>query len=355
MTMIAQGKNSTTVRSKSGTAPRLVRAGLGALEAVAPDLASLVALRLFLRAPRPPARAWSEAPPHAEPFALRAAGETVRGIRLGDGPAVLLVHGWGGWGAQLSAFAAPLVDEGCAVVWYDGPGHGASSGRSATIPQLAEAATAVARAVEARAVIAHSAGGAAVALALGRGLGLDAAVLVAPPRGPEAFFERFCAATGLATRTRALLRERLERRAGMRMADLQVSRIATRLGTPALVVHDRGDREIPWSDGAEVALAWPDARFRMTEGLGHRRVLRDRAVIEEATGFVLSRLARCECGRLAQSLADGAPRCETCSLALHLADRASRAPEARPRGEMARSPPSLRMTLNILRLQKAAS
>jgi hypothetical protein len=116
----------------------------------------------------------------------------------------------------------------------------------------------------------------------------------------------------------------------MRMADLHVARIAAGLGTPALVVHDRTDGEVPWSDGDEVARAWPGARLRTTEGLGHRRVLRDPAVIAEATAFVLSRLPRCGCGRLARSTAAGEPRCETCLLAVHLADRASRAPGGAP-------------------------
>ncbi len=337
--MFAHAQNSTTVRSRRSTAPRLVRAGLGALEAVAPDLASRVALRLFMRAPRPRAAgAPSDESLRAEPLAVRVGGEIVRGARIGEGPVVLLVHGWGGWGAQLSAFAGPLVEAGCAVVWYDGPAHGASSGRGTTIPHLADALGTIARAVDARAAIAHSVGGAAVALALGRGLALDAAVLVAPPRAPEAFFDRFCAATGLAARTRELLRERLERRAGMRLADLRVARIAAGLGTPALVVHDRGDGEVPWSDGDEVARAWPGARLRTTNGLGHRRVLRDPAVVAEATAFVLSRLTRCGCGRLARAHAAGAPRCETCLLAVHLADRAARAPGATPLTAAAAAP-----------------
>ena len=47
------------------------------------------------------------------------------------------------------------------------------------------------------------------------------------------------------------------------------------LTAPVLVVHDRGDAEIPWQHGAAIARAWRGAEMLITEGLGHRRILRD--------------------------------------------------------------------------------
>jgi hypothetical protein len=55
---------------------------------------------------------------------------------------------------------------------------------------------------------------------------------------------------------------------------------------PTLVVHDHGDREVGFRDGHETARAWPGARLLATEGLGHRRLLRDPAVVEEVVAFV---------------------------------------------------------------------
>src|SRR5919206_28760 len=92
--------------------------------------------------------------------------------------------------------AVPLLDAGCSIVAFDAPAHGTSGGRLASVPLFAEAVAAVARASGARAAIGHSMGAAALALAVSRGLALDAAVLVAPPRAPDLFFERFCAALG---------------------------------------------------------------------------------------------------------------------------------------------------------------
>lgn len=321
-------RNRTTVRTD--VALRGARAALGALQAVAPPLAARLAARAFMTPPRSgeAAAPWA-APARASPFAFEAGGELLRGVRLGRGPAVLLVHGWGGRGSQLAAFAPPLLEAGCSVVAFDGPAHGASTGSTTNLPEMASAVLAVAERFRARAAIAHSFGGAAVALALHRGLALDAAVLVGSPSTPAEFLDPFCARLGLRDETREALRERIERRVGLRMAELDVPRLAARLEAPALVVHDRADAEVPWSDGAAIAAAWPGARLRSTEGLGHRRILRDAGVVAEATAFVLARLPRCGCGRLASTrAADGASRCEGCELSLHLRDREGRAPPA---------------------------
>jgi pimeloyl-ACP methyl ester carboxylesterase len=250
----------------------------------------------------------------------------VRGARIGRGPPVLLVHGWGGSGTQMAAFAPPLLEAGCSVVVFDGPAHGASSGSTATMPALAEAAAEVGGRFGARAVIGHSLGGAATALALHRGLAVDAAVLVAPPRAAAAIFEAFCAALALRGGTRDRLRRRLERRTGVSIDELDVPELAAGLRTPALVIHDGRDGDVPFEDGAAIAAAWPGARLLATQGLGHRRILRDSRVVGEARSFVLERLQRCGCGRLARAVAHRAPRCESCLLDLHLLHREERAP-----------------------------
>jgi pimeloyl-ACP methyl ester carboxylesterase len=324
---MAHPKNSTTVRTSS-VALRGARAALGALQAVAPPLAARAAARVFMTPPRNGKAAGWSGLGRAAPFAFEAGGETLRGVRLGRGPAVLLVHGWGGRGSQLAAFAPPLLDAGCAIVAFDGPAHGASTGTTTNLPEMAAAVAAVAERFGARAAVGHSFGGAAVALALHRGLRLDAAVVVASPSSPAEFLDPFCDQLGLREETRHALRVRLERRVGVRISELDVARLAPALRTPALLVHDRADAEVPWRDGAAIAAAWPGARLRSTEGLGHRRVLRDAAVVSEAAAFLLGRLPRCGCGRLAGAHADGAPRCEGCLLALHLRDREGRSPAA---------------------------
>ena len=47
----------------------------------------------------------------------------------------------------------------------------------------------------------------------------------------------------------------IEERYGVRWEDLEMARVAPRLSAPALVIHDRDDRMMPWTQGATVARA----------------------------------------------------------------------------------------------------
>jgi uncharacterized protein (DUF983 family) len=61
-----------------------------------------------------------------------------------------------------------------------------------------------------------------------------------------------------------------------------------------------------------------------TEGLGHRRILRDPSVAASATAFLAKHLDRCGCGRLAERGASPLPTCAQCAMERDLYDRASR-------------------------------
>ncbi|MCC4618643.1 alpha/beta hydrolase [Xanthomonas cassavae CFBP 4642] len=55
---------------------------------------------------------------------------------------------------------------------------------------------------------------------------------------------------------------------------------------PALVIHDRHDRETPLEEGARFAALWPGAQLFTTEGLGHNRMLDHASVIARALEFI---------------------------------------------------------------------
>jgi pimeloyl-ACP methyl ester carboxylesterase len=323
---LASEQASTTVRSsRSPRPPALLRFGASALAAAAPTLAARLGARLFLTPPRhSPPRREREALARGDGLAVRVGRDTLRGWRFGEGPAVLLVHGWGGRGGQLASFAPALVEGGCSVIAFDGPAHGSSTGRIASLPHFARAVAAMVSHVGARAAVAHSMGGAAVTLAMARGTPLEAAVVIGAPGTPATYFEGFCKALGLPARVQEAMRLLLERELGTPFEELDLPRMVRALDTPALVVHDTGDAEVPWSEGAAIAAAWSGARLMTTKGLGHRRILRDDGVVSQAADFILSRLARCGCGRLA-SVAIGSERfCGACQLATELYDRTRR-------------------------------
>ena len=260
-----------------------------ALERTAPALGAAWAERLFFTPPRasltPQAR---DILATGRPFRVCVDGGRVAGWAWGHGPAVALVHGWGGRGGRLAAaFVAPLVASGFSVVTFDAPGHGASDGRLSSMPQVARALVAVADAAGSLfGIVAHSMGGSASALAMARGLQVERAVFIAPAADPARFAEDFAKLLAVGPEAMAEMRRRSEARLQIRWSDLNVPRMAAALETPLLVMHDRNDATVPWDEGAAIATAWPGAELVTTSGLGHRDIVRAPEVVARAVGFL---------------------------------------------------------------------
>jgi pimeloyl-ACP methyl ester carboxylesterase len=285
---------STTVRSfREPASLRLVRAGHRALSAVAPETAAARAERLFLTPPRPRRPAWEvRLLAGAEARPMRVGERRIETWTWGTGPSVLLVHGWGGRGTQLGAFIAPLVAHGFSVVTFDAPGHGAADEGIVTIPEMIEAVHTVAASRGRLAgLVAHSVGALTAAHALHDGVGVDAAVFVGPPTDLYGAAARFTETLGFSRAVRERMRARIAARVGRPWSAFDVTALTSTRPAPLLVVHDRGDAEVPWQQGMAITRAWRGAEMLMTDGLGHRRILRDSDVVAAAVAFVTARTA----------------------------------------------------------------
>jgi pimeloyl-ACP methyl ester carboxylesterase len=210
-----------------------------------------------------------------------------------EAPAVILAHGWGGHAAQMRAFVFPLLKAGFRVITYDQPAHGVSEGKLTGLPDFAEVLAEVAwHYGGAHAFVGHSLGAAAGALALANGKArFERAVLIGPPADLVGYSRRFARWYWMPEAVRGAMQHAIEERYGILWQDLEVARLAPRLSAPALVIHDRDDRHVPWTQGARIAQLWPGARLMSTDGLGHRRILEDEAVTCAAADFIAGRSA----------------------------------------------------------------
>ncbi len=313
------GNISTNVRSSWS------RPVVSFLCRLAPDLAAFAAERFFFSPPPTRASRGDAMLRSGHPLGVSVDGRRLAAWRWGQGPAVVLLHGWGGRAAQLTAFVAPLVERGFTVVAFDAPGHGRSGRSLSSAPQFARALLAVARSLGGlHGVVAHSLGAAATALALRDGLSVARLVFVGPAADPPSWVAPFAARFGITPAVVERLQQRSERRLGLPWSSLRVPALAPSLDAPLLVIHDEDDAEVPVQDGLEIAAAWPNARFEVTEGLGHNRPLRDPSVVARAVEFLADGArVTCACGA---ALGAG-PTCETCQMEYQLYHR-----DARPVG-----------------------
>ncbi|MDT5016077.1 MAG: hypothetical protein QOD39_2237 [Mycobacterium sp.] len=275
-----------------------VRRAFGLLERFAPVLGARWAIELWCT---PPAVEMSlRMPPGVsagEPIETVWSGHRIAGEFWGDGPPIFLVHGWGGCRAHLGVFVKPLVEAGYRVIAFDLPSHNESDsgalkpGRT-TVVECAEAVEAMVRTHgPAHAIVAHSLGAKATALAVATGASAQRLVFLAPMGDFWWYLDVFADRHGFGRRIRAGLHRRLDRRLGIPLFDTDISTVATRLDNPPplLLVHDPDDPDSSYADSERMVGVWPDASLVTTRGLGrlaHYRILRHRPAINAAIDFI---------------------------------------------------------------------
>lgn len=270
---------------------RLLRLAFRWLGPVAPRPFGRLASELWFRThrfPEPPRE--TRIRERAREHSLEVDGLELAAYQWGpeQAPTIALVHGWNGRATQLGAFVEPLLARGFRAVGLDAPGHGRSPGDATDLYQCARALRALAeREGPLHGLIAHSFGALITAQALGEGLALQRCVLVAPPAGPDLLLERFRTLMAIPPAVMADMTRRIAQRFGEDFRErLQVARMLGDGACPALIIHDRNDRDVPLTDAEALAAHWPGAELMTTEGLGHRRILRDAGVIGAGVEFL---------------------------------------------------------------------
>jgi pimeloyl-ACP methyl ester carboxylesterase len=255
--------------------------GVRALDAVAPALAQRLVFDLFATPWRRPGV------PDMHRFTLLdEAPSDLTVWDAGDGRTVLLLHGWSGNAAQMSAFVKPLVTAGYYACAPDLPAHGASPGKRTNIKEFTEAILRVGRRVgPIHAIVAHSFGAPAAVAAMARGLRVDRAVLLAPALDLPGYAHSFGRAAGLSEESTEAMLDAIDHRIGgvdaynpMTLAVGQTARL--------LVIHDPADREVPFAFGRAIASAWSGGQLEAVRNAGHTRMLSDPRVLARAISFI---------------------------------------------------------------------
>ncbi len=205
----------------------------------------------------------------------------------GEGPIVLLAHGWNSRATHWGSYIEALVVAGFRVVAVDAPGHGDSPGERCHVLEFGRQLVAASRELGPLAgVVAHSFGAGATVLALDRGLRADRVVLLSGPASLLGVVERWAQAHGLTDAELPTFLNRVEHFVGEPIADLDLIRTVATLDQPVLIVHDRTDDEVPPTEGQAIATAWPGARLLLTDRFGHRRIVIAREVVRAVVDFL---------------------------------------------------------------------
>ncbi|HXD09013.1 MAG TPA: alpha/beta hydrolase [Anaerolineales bacterium] len=210
----------------------------------------------------------------------------------GDGPAVLLMHGWGGARAQMTGFVDPLLFAGYRVVAYDQPAHGESDGKMTNLLEIAPTMDLIAKQKGPfQAIIAHSFGTLITSYALVK--------RNFPPPARLVYFgafnqlmdslPRFQVLAGLPDEIIEGLRAMIYENFGRDVLESITNESLTpQINIPALMFHDSADNVTPIDDSRAIARVWKSARLIETEGLSHRGALQSKTIHEQVVKFLKS-------------------------------------------------------------------
>lgn len=285
--------NSGVTRIGPLGSPVWVRCSLAAADRVLPrQTANVVSQRLFRLPEGPATRLREPAPTGSRPFTLEHNGTELHGWDWGTANRLLYVtHGWAGCIGDMHHVAAAAVEAGWRVVGVDGPSHGNSGPsirgeRYSSFQELAGAIQAVMTAFgPPDAVAAHSMGAINITYAM-RQIGVTPGRIAffAPFVGGEAFPRGLREGIGVGPATMRYLRPLAEAQLGT--TPTEVSLFHNPLDVPTFVVHDRGDRAHHWTNAQALSESWPHTSLMLTQGLGHRKILRESETIDPAIRFL---------------------------------------------------------------------
>jgi pimeloyl-ACP methyl ester carboxylesterase len=224
-------------------------------------------------------------------FHIHIHDKDIRCWKWGQGPGILFVHGWNGRGVNFAYFFKSFIDAGYSVITYDAPAHGESEGQVTNYFELSDTVRSFldfSNGFNIQGIIAYSIGASAVINCMAKDKPSVDAVLIAPAlKLKEILFNAFNY-HGVPEFVYQSLVADMEKYYGYDVHQDNPDVLAKTISTKMLIVHDKDDRTIPYTDSKTLSDKTDNFYLHTTEGLGHKRILRDNAVIDVITAYLLN-------------------------------------------------------------------
>jgi pimeloyl-ACP methyl ester carboxylesterase len=227
----------------------------------------------------------------AEKFSVVCDGKRIQCYEWGDTtkPYVLVIHGWAGRATQFRKFVPIFNDGGYRIIGFDGPAHGKSEGKRATINSFTEVMHAIAS-IKGNPVgiISHSFGGGASLFAIVNGFPVRKLINIASPTIADRIIDSYRKVIGASMKVATGFKKFIQQKYGKPFEEFTALELIKRVPAELkfMIVHDKNDREVELVHVQELAKVFPKVRLHITEGLGHNRILKDDLVILSCFTFM---------------------------------------------------------------------
>ncbi len=200
---------------------------------------------------------------------------------------VLLVHGWAGRGTQLYQIADKLLENRMMVISFDAPAHGLSKSKTTDLPEYVSTIHFLNEKYGPfEAVIGHSFGGITAMAALAENIFTNKLVVIGIDYSINDVIDNFAKKLHLKQSVITKIKKHITNVFQTSITAVSPCETAKKMTISTLVLHDTQDKDVDVSNAYKIRQNLVKGELLVTNGLGHRRILRDKKIINRIIDFI---------------------------------------------------------------------
>lgn len=205
---------------------------------------------------------------------------------LGKKDTILLAHGWESNSVRWKDLIIKLTALDYNVIALDAPAHGRSGGKTFNAIIYSECINLVVKKFNAKIIIGHSVGGMATTFFQHKYQlpSVEKLILLGAPSNFVGVFERYVKMMGYNKRITQSINNIIYERYNIKPEHFNAARFSETIAAQGLLIHDKFDTIIPYSDAEDFKNFYKNSQLITTEGFGHG--LKSDAVDEHILDFV---------------------------------------------------------------------
>lgn len=210
---------------------------------------------------------------------------------IGSGPTVLLIHGWQSNSSRWQHLIEYLQDSNYNLITLDAPAQGLSNGTEFSPPIYASFIDVALKEYRPKILISHSLGSFSSLYQLAQNSypELEKNIILGCPNAFKNIVLNYQNLLSFSDRNYQKLVAKMEKMINMPLEEYQSDRFIQKITLPTLIIHDKSDETIPFSEALSILNASSSATILATENLGHS--LQDQQVYQGIQQFINSKTA----------------------------------------------------------------
>ncbi len=271
--------------------PKIILITAKFLEVISPKFATLFAAKLFttpIKYKIPKREFHMDLESEQNSLLVPSINKEIIVYLYGNGDKkALLVHCWSGRGTQLVKIADELVKNGYTVISFDAPAHGKSKGNSSIMIEFIASILEIEKQYGSFDIaIGHSLGGMSILNAIKQKLQVKKAVIIGSGDIIQDIIDNFILNLKLKPNIAVRLKDYFEHKYQEKMEHFAASFAAKEVDVPVLVIHDENDEDVNVKAAHNIKANLIDSEIMITKGLGHRKILGNKEVINRIIEFI---------------------------------------------------------------------